>query len=181
MRHGPLGLSGTTWGAWSAISGASTTSHTITGGTIMNLNTHSVELRATDGSRFSTTVTKSALPSAGNVSHNLAFNGGGAFLPVDEGSSITYTIKLTSRPTGNVTVTPSCTATCDLTFTPTSLTFSTTNWNDYQNITVTAARDTDANDDNPVIRYATSGGDYPGGSCANKQREDHGHGDNNGW
>ena len=64
-------------------------------------------------------------------------------------------------PTGNVTVTPSCTATCDLTFTPTSLTFSTANWSNYQNITVSAARDTDATKDTPTIQYAVSGGGYP--------------------
>ena len=164
VRHGPLGFLvggsiGTVWGEWSAISGASTTSYTITGATISEGTTHNVELRATDGSRFSTKVTGSALPDSG-VSHDLRVGGGGFSLPVDEGSSVTYRIRLKSRGTGPVTVTPSCTA-CDLTFNPTSVTFSTTNWNDWQNITVSAARDTDADDDNVTIGYAASGGGYP--------------------
>ena len=163
VRHGPLGLVGgniaTDWGAWSAISGASTTSHTITGATISEGTTHFVELRATDGSRFSSKVGGSALPDSG-VSHDLRVSGGGFSLPVDEGSSVTYRIRLKSRGTGPVTVTPSCTA-CDLTFNPTSVTFSTTNWNDWQNITVSAARDTDATDDTVTIGYAVSGGGYP--------------------
>ena len=149
-----------TWGEWSTVSGgASATSHTITGLDPGGF-TYEVELRATDGSRSSTKATGSRSPTAG-ISANLAPGGGGSFLAVNEGSSVTYQFKLTSRGTGPVTVTPSCTATCDLSFNPTSLTFSTTNWNQYQNMTVSAARDTDATDDTPTIQYAVSGGGYP--------------------
>ena len=145
-----------TWGEWSTVSGgASATSHAITG---LSANyTYEVELRATDGSRFSTKATGSEGTSSG-VSANLNI---GSRLLVDEGSSATYQIKLLSRGTGPVTVTPSCTATCDLTFNPTALTFSTTNWDDLQNMTVSAARDADATDDTPTIRYTASGGGYP--------------------
>ena len=159
MRTGQVGVGGTTWSDWSAISGAGTTSHTITG--LSDNFTYRVELRATDGSGFSTKATGRQATKSG-IDADLGFSGGGGgFLPVDEGGSATYRIKLKGCPTGNVTVTPSCTATCDLTFTPTSLTFSTANWSNYQNITVSAARDTDATKDTPTIQYAVSGGGYP--------------------
>ena len=159
MRYGQVGVSGTTFGEWSAISGAGTTSHVITG--LSSGYSYGVELRATDGSRSSTKATGTKGTSSGIDADLRLSGGGGGFLPVDEGSSATYRIKLRARGTGPVTVTPSCTATCDLTFTPTSLTFSTTNWSNWQNMTVSAARDTDATKDTPTIRYAVSGGGYP--------------------
>ncbi len=48
VRHGQAGTSGTTWNDWSAISGAGTTSHTITG--LSTNYTYYVELQATDSS-----------------------------------------------------------------------------------------------------------------------------------
>ncbi len=154
VRHGQAGVSGTSWGDWSAISGAGTTSHTITG--LSTNYTYYVELQATDGSRFSTKATGSANVRSGLV-HTLL---SGAFLTVNEGGSKTYSIRLISRGTGPVTVTPGSTN-GDLSFSPTSLTFSTTNWGEDQNMTVSAAGDTDADDENATITYAVSGGGYP--------------------
>ncbi len=84
----------------------------------------------------------------------------GAFLTVNEGGSKTYSIRLISRGTGPVTVTPGSTN-GDLSFSPTSLTFSTTNWGKDQNMTVSAAGDTDEDDEDATITYAVSGGGYP--------------------
>ncbi len=154
MRHGQAGTSGTTWNDWSAISGAGTTSHTITG--LSTNYTYYVELQATDGSRFSTKATGSGNVRSGLL-HTLL---SGAFLTVNEGGSKTYSIRLISRGTGPVTVTPGSTN-GDLSFSPASLTFSTTNWGKDQNMTVSAAGDTDEDDEDATITYAVSGGGYP--------------------
>ena len=83
-------------------------------------------------------------------------------LSVTEGSTGTYTVVLDSQPTANVTVTPSRTGSTDVTFSPATLTFTALNWNTVQPVTVTAAQDSDAVDDNATISHAVTGGDYVG-------------------
>ena len=70
-------------------------------------------------------------------------------LTVLEGSSKSYTVKLTSQPAGDVTVTVSGHSGTDValsgsTLTSNVLTFTTVNWNVAQTVTVTAAEDDDA-------------------------------------
>ena len=79
-------------------------------------------------------------------------------LPVNEGSTGTYTVVLNSQPTASVTVTPSS-DNSDVAVSST-LTFTTTNWNTAQTVTVTAAQDSDAVDDAATISHAVMGGDY---------------------
>ena len=79
-------------------------------------------------------------------------------LPVNEGSTGTYTVVLNSQPTASVTVTPSS-DNSDVTVSS-ALTFTTTNWNTAQTVTVTAAQDSDAVDDAATISHAVMGGDY---------------------
>ena len=69
-------------------------------------------------------------------------------LSVPEGSSATYTVVLDGAPAANVTIAVAKQTGDDdnLTFSPASLTFSTTNWNTAQTVTVSAAQDGD--DDN---------------------------------
>ena len=83
-------------------------------------------------------------------------------LTVTEGSTGAYTVVLDSQPTANVTVTPSRTGSSDVTFSPATLTFTALNWNTVQPVTVTAAQDSDAVDDNATISHAVTGGDYVG-------------------
>ena len=83
-------------------------------------------------------------------------------LPVNEGSTGTYTVVLNSQPTASVTVTPSRTGSSDVTFSPPTLTFTALNWNTVQQVTVTAAQDSDAVDDSATISHAVTGGDYVG-------------------
>ena len=83
-------------------------------------------------------------------------------LPVNEGSTGTYTVVLNSQPTASVTVTPSRTGSSDVTFSPPTLTFTTSTWNTVQQVTVTAAQDSDAVDDSATISHAVTGGDYVG-------------------
>ena len=70
-------------------------------------------------------------------------------LTVTEGSSKSYTVKLTSEPAGDVTVTVSGQAGTDvalsgMTLTDNVLTFTAMNWSTAQTVTVTAAEDDDA-------------------------------------
>ncbi len=88
---------------------------------------------------------------------------------VTEGNSATYTVKLASRPTGAVTVTVSGHGGTDLSVDTDStmqndqstLTFTTSNWNDAQTVTVSATTDSDAENEAPVtLVHAASGGGY---------------------
>ena len=90
-------------------------------------------------------------------------------LDIDEGDDGTYTVVLTSKPTGSVTVTPSRTSgSTDVTVSG-ALTFTPANWDTARTVTVSAAQDPDAVDDTAVIGHVVSGGDYgtvPAGSVA---------------
>ena len=75
-----------------------------------------------------------------------------------------YTVKLDSQPTAEVTVAVARAAgsDTDVSVMPQSLTFSTTNWETKQSVTVSAALDTDTTDDSARIEHTVSGGDYQG-------------------
>ena len=79
-------------------------------------------------------------------------------LGIVEGTSGTYTVKLDSQPTANVTITPSSDNT-DVTFTPASLTFTASSYSE-KTVTVSGAADTDTTDDTATISHAVAGGDY---------------------
>ena len=81
-------------------------------------------------------------------------------LAIGEGGSGTYTLVLDSQPTADVTVTPSLSGDSDVTVGPASLTFTPSNWDAPQTLTVSAAEDVDTEDDEASIAHAVSGGDY---------------------
>ena len=81
-------------------------------------------------------------------------------LTVSEGRSATYTVKLNTLPTGSVTVAVTASGDSDLTTAPTSLTFTTTDWNRAQTVTVSAADDGDAEDGTATFTNTPSGADY---------------------
>ena len=76
----------------------------------------------------------------------------------------TYTVKLNTQPSGNVTVAITTNNT-DVTPSSTSLTFTTTNWSTEQTVTVTAGEDADAANDMATLTHNPSGGGY--GSVSN--------------
>ena len=87
-------------------------------------------------------------------------------LELDEGDDGAYTLVLTSKPTGQVVVTPSrSSGDADITVSG-ALTFSAQDWATPQAVTVSSAEDTDAADDTAVIGHAVSGGDYGGVTAA---------------
>ena len=69
-------------------------------------------------------------------------------------------MKLASEPTAEVTVAITGQAGNDLTLDKESLTFAVAKWNEAQTVTVTAAEDDDAVDDEVTLAHTASGGDY---------------------
>ncbi len=76
----------------------------------------------------------------------------------------TFTVRLSSQPTGNVIVAVASSDTSEATVSPTSLTFTTANWATPQTVTVTGATDT-SNDGHVAynVTLTPSGGGYTAG------------------
>ena len=86
--------------------------------------------------------------------------------PGEAAVASSYTVKLNSRPTDTVTVTigggdPAVSLSGD-TLTNNQLTFTTTNWNTAQTITVTPVKDDNAVGETITLTHTLSGGDYAG-------------------
>ena len=81
-------------------------------------------------------------------------------LALAEGESGAYTVVLDTEPTGPVTVTPSVSGSADVTVSPVTLTFTPGDWDTAQTLTVSAAQDADAQDDEAAIAHTLTGGDY---------------------
>ncbi len=87
-------------------------------------------------------------------------------LTMDEQSQATYMVKLATQPTADVTVTISGHEGTDLTLSTESLTFTRSNYNTFQTVTVTAASDADRRDDVVTLIHSAADGGY-GGVSAN--------------
>ena len=140
--------------AWESV--GLTFTHTVTG--LANGQRHTFEVRAVNGSTpgEGPAAQVQATPSAAGRSRGVTVSP--TALTVTKGTSRTYTAKLNTQPTESVTVTPSSSNT-KVTFSPASLTFTTTNWNTAQTVTVTAAQDA-ADAASATISHAVAGGDY---------------------
>jgi len=76
---------------------------------------------------------------------------------VPEGGSNTFRIKLSAQPSGNVVVNISVSGDTDISVSPSSITFTPTNWNTYQTITVSAAEDIDVANGSATITISATG------------------------
>ena len=87
-------------------------------------------------------------------------------LSVPEENSATYTVQLATEPVGgNVTV--AVTGAADgLSASPTSLTFTSGNWDTARTVTVTAANDQDSDNETATFRHAATGADYGSAAAA---------------
>ena len=82
-------------------------------------------------------------------------------LTVPEGGSNSYTLVLSSRPTGDVAVGVTLPAGTDLSLSGTTLTFTTNDWDTAQTVTVTAEEDDDGvTDAVATLMHTISGGGY---------------------
>ena len=97
---------------------------------------------------------------------NVIITGGPLTLPENAGSA-TYTVALSARPSGNVTVTPSGVA--GKVGVSGALTFTTNDWNTGKEVTVTGMNDNNVNTPNrtATIRHAIAGGGYTSASVPN--------------
>ena len=82
-----------------------------------------------------------------------------------EGTYTTYTVVLDSEPSGTVTVTISG-ASGEVSINKSSLTFTTSNWDEAQTVEVTASHDGDTDEDTATLAHSFSGGDYDGQSVS---------------
>ena len=89
-------------------------------------------------------------------------------LTVPEGEEKPYTVVLATEPTEDVAVSVTVPGSTDVTASPTAMTFTSTNWDDEQTVTVSAGEDPDAVADDPVTltHAVSSGGDYGGESAS---------------
>ena len=90
-----------------------------------------------------------------------------ASLTLEEGESASYAVALATQPTATVTVTISGHSGTDLTLSGTTLTndtltFTETNWDTVQTVTVAAASDDDSANDTAILTHTGGGGDYAG-------------------
>ena len=81
-------------------------------------------------------------------------------LVIDEGASGSYTVVLTSQPTGAVTVRAAIPGDTDGSLSPAALTFGAGDWSTPRTVTVRAAEDDDALADELRVRHAVTGADY---------------------
>ena len=81
-------------------------------------------------------------------------------LDVPEAGSASYTVKLATLPTAEVTVSIGGTSGTDLSLSRRSLTFTTSNWDTAQMVTVSAGGDSDATHDSATLTHTATGGDY---------------------
>ena len=81
-------------------------------------------------------------------------------LAIDEGASGSYTVVLTSQPTGAVTVRATIPGDTDGSLEPAALTFTADDWSTPQTVTVSAAEDDDALAEELRVTHAVTGADY---------------------
>ena len=75
-------------------------------------------------------------------------------LTVAEGGSATYTVVLDAQPTSDVVIGVTKSGSTDVTVSPATLTFTTSNWSTAKTVTVAAAQDADAVNDAASITHA---------------------------
>ena len=80
-------------------------------------------------------------------------------LDIDEGDSDTYTVVLDSEPTHDVTITVNDPSNTDVTAEPADLTFTPSNWDTAQTVTVTASQDNGHDDEDGTVTHTAASAD----------------------
>ena len=120
-----------------------TLTHTVSGGGYNSTSVPDVEVSITENDTAGIVISKDSLT-----------------LGEGDPAGSSYTVKLATQPSGEVTVTISGQAGTDLTLDKTTLTFTVDNWDTAQTVTVTAGEDDDGANDTASLTHTASGGDY---------------------
>ena len=152
--------------SWTAIpsSGASTTSHEVTG--LTNNTAYTFRIRAVSAAgNGAVSDEQSATPVAATPA---GVTVSVATLTVDEGSSGAYTMRLNTEPSNTVTITVGG-ASGDVTVSGSPLTFTTSNYGTAQTVTVNAAEDNDTTNDSATLTHGTTSSDTTYGASLSIQ------------
>ena|GEM_PF-3104589 len=129
-----------------------TTTHSASGGGYDGVSIASVVANVTDNETPTVTVTES----------------GGSTDISEAGATDTYTVVLDLEPSGTVTITMDTSTDSEISTDPTTLTFTTGNWNSAQTVTVSAIDDlVDEGSHTGTITHTASGGSYDSASISN--------------
>ena len=125
-----------------------TLTHTLSGGDYAGIAADSVTVNLTDSDTRNVVLSKQSLT-----------------VTEEDATGVRYTVNLASQPSDTVTVTISGHEGADLTLSGTrltnnQLTFTTTNWDVAQTVTVEAGQDNDGANDTATLTHTASGGDY---------------------
>ena len=131
-----------------AVSETITLTHTLSGGDYTGIAADSVTVNLTDSD-----------------TRDLILSGQSLTVLEGDTDGVAYTVKLATQPSDTVTVTISGHGGADLTLSGTTLTnnqltFTTTNWNTVQTITVQAGDDNDTANESETLTHTAVGGDY---------------------
>ncbi|SNT09394.1 cellulose 1,4-beta-cellobiosidase [Streptosporangium subroseum] len=119
---------------------------------------HTASARAYDNASPALTTQTAAVPfTVGGGTTTPSIIASATSVSVPEGASRTVGFRLSAAPTGNVTVNLTKTGDTNITIAPSTLTFTTANWNTAQNVTVSAAQDTDQTNGTATIAAAATG------------------------
>ena len=140
------------------VTSGSTTSHTITGlanGTEYTVQVSATRTGANDGPPSDEMTGTPTAPTAAGIAVSTAA------LTVTEQDSTGdgYTVVLDTEPTADVVVTVAGHVGSDVTANPTALTFTMSNWETAQTVTVTAGDDADTTDDSVALTHSAASAD----------------------
>ena len=144
------------------VTSGSTTSHTITGltnGTEYTVRVSATRTGANDGPPSAEAKGTPAAPGVTVSTTALT-------VTEEDTTGDSYTVALDTEPTADVTVTVAGHAGTDVTPNPTTLTFTASNWDAAQTVTVTAGDDADTTDDSVALTHSAASADNDYGGIA---------------
>ena len=140
------------------VTSGTTTSHTITGlanGTEYTVQVSATRTGATDGPPSAEVTGTPAVPTAAGITVSTT----AVTVTEQDSTGDGYTVVLDTEPTADVVVTVAGHVGTDVTANPTTLTFTMSNWETAQTVTVTADDDPDTTDDSVALTHSAVSAD----------------------
>ena len=140
------------------VTSGTTTSHTITGlanGTEYTVQVSATRTGANDGPPSDEMTGTPTVPTAAGIAVSTA----GLTVTEQDSTGDGYTVVLDTEPTADVVVTVAGHVGTDVTANPTALTFTMSNWDTAQTVTVTADNDADTTDDSVTLTHSAASAD----------------------